>query len=116
MSGNLAGVPFGVMMDATLLSHKAIGSHQVVTHRNAILELRSSAVSPELEYWANSLEGRTIAGNLPNHGSNDLRYSDIPLRATMMVLAGGVEIRSAVPARAVAATTANRNEGIKLPC
>lgn len=104
------------MMDATLLSHEASGSHQIVAYRNSILELRLSVISPEPEYWAKSIEGRTIAGNLPNHGSNDLKYSTIPLRAAIQVLTGGVEIRSAGLARPVAATMASRNEGIELPC
>ncbi|MEI4480704.1 MULTISPECIES: hypothetical protein [unclassified Phyllobacterium] len=104
-------------MDATLLSHEASKSHHAVAYRNSILELRSSAINPDLEYWNNSAKrSRTIAGNLPNHGSNDLKYSTIPLRAAIRVLTGGVEIRSAVTARLAAATMASPSEGIKLPC
>lgn len=104
-------------MDATLLSHEVSGSHHAVAHRNSILELRSFAINPEPEYWASSVKrSRTIAENLPNHGSNDLKYSTIPLRAAIKVLTGGVDIRSALLARLAAATMMSRIEGIKLPC
>ncbi len=147
---HIAGVPFGVMMDATLLSHKASSSHPVVACSISIGEVHSAVFvvfpdktasqncwnplflrnsygkaadfaesysRPKRQDWGSYIrDSRTIAGNLPNHGSNDLTYSDIPLRAAMMVLAGGVDTRSATLARPVIATMVSRNEGIKLPC
>ncbi|MEP7455687.1 hypothetical protein [Phyllobacterium sp. SB3] len=72
---------------------------------------------PDAEYWNNSVtHSRTIAGNLPNHSSNDLKYYEIPLRAAIPVLAGGIGVRFADLARPMAATLAGRNEGIGLPC
>lgn len=105
------------MMDATLLSHEALGSQQALANRISILDLRFATVLPELEYWNSSVRGsRTIAGNLPNHSSNAVKYCEFPLRAAIPVLAGGVDIRSFGLARLMAATPMSRNEGIKLPC
>ncbi|EJN01611.1 hypothetical protein [Phyllobacterium sp. YR531] len=105
------------MMDATLLSHKAFGSQQVQANGKSILDLRFAAVVPELEYWNSSVKGsRAIAENLPNHSSNAMKYSEIPLRAAISVLAGGVDVRFYGLARSNAATPVGRSEGIKLPC
>ena len=116
MSCNVADIPFGVMMGATLFSHETFAGHRVAANCNPISQLHSPSIAPVFEYCdVSTASGRTIAGNTPNDSLNAMQVLMIPLRAAIPMLAGGIDV-PAYLARDKAATQAVRSEGSTLPC